>query len=206
MKSSSTHFSAQICAATARALPAAALLVIMTMMGCAGARPAPAEAGGLSAQRREDLLIGYTLLADTLADESRLRTLDIFKTLMFDAPNDAVAKLMKTLSEASEKRGSQLARLRQQAPRVSGKPAEESAIGDAIGEIAKDIGKMELLSRKGGFDVRFVLVQAQATRMVSAIAKATARFDPNPERKTWLKELASEYEGYRRDLIQYLDR
>jgi hypothetical protein len=61
-----------------------------------------------------------------------------------------------------------------------------------------------MLSRKGGFDVRFVLVQAQATRMVAAMAKAIVRFDPNPERKAWLKELAAEYEGYRGDLIRYI--
>ena len=61
-----------------------------------------------------------------------------------------------------------------------------------------------MLSRNGGFDVRFVLLQAQATRMVAAMATATARFDPNSERKKWLKSLANEYEGYRSDLIEYL--
>jgi len=124
---------------------------------------------------------------------------------MLDAPNDEIGKLMTTLSDASEKRGAELAQLRKQAPRVTAEPAEDSPIGDAINEIAKDFGKSEMMSRKGGFDVRFVLVQAQATRMVAAMAKATARFDPNPERKAWLKKLAGEYEGYRADLIRYLD-
>jgi hypothetical protein len=181
-------------------------LWVLLLWACAGcARPAPPVAtGGLSAERHQDLLIGYGLLADTLSDESRLGTLDVFKTLMLDAPNDEVSKLMKTLSDASEKRAAQLAKLREQAPKVSQKPAEDSAIGDAINDIAKDLGKSEMLSRKGGFDIRFVLVQAQATRMVAAMAKATARFDPNPERKVWLKELAVEYEGYRGDLIKYL--
>jgi hypothetical protein len=149
-------------------------------------------------------LIGYGLLADTLADESRLGTLDTFKTLMFDAPNDSIAKQMETLSDASKRRAAQLSKLRQREPRVTAKPAEDSAIGDAITDVAKEFGKSEMLSRKGGFDVRFVLVQAQATRMVAAMAKATARFDPNPERKAWLKDLAAEYEGYRGALIRYV--
>lgn len=150
-------------------------------------------------------MIGYGLLSDTLSDESQLGKLEVVKKLMLDAPNEEISKLMEKLSDASEKRGDQLAQLRKQTPVVTGKPAEDSAIGDAINEIAKDFGKSEMLSRKGGFDVRFVLVQAQATRMVAAMAKATARFDPNAERKAWLKKLATEYEGYRGELIRYLD-
>ncbi len=175
-------------------------------LGLAGCYRAPAESGTttLSAQRHEDLRVGYTLLADTLSDESKLGTLDFFKTIMFDAPNDAIAEMMKTLSDASQRRASELPKLRRLEPNVAGKPTEESLIGDAITAIAKDFGKAEMLSRKGGFDIRFVLVQAQATRMIAAMAKATARFDPNPERKAWLKELAAEYERYRADLIKYL--
>lgn len=178
-------------------------IVLLAWVGCARQAP-PVATGGPSAERQQDLLIGYGLLADTLADESRLGTLDTFKTLMFDAPNDSIAKQMETLSDASKRRAAQLSKLRQREPRVTAKPAEDSAIGDAITDVAKEFGKSEMLSRKGGFDVRFVLVQAQATRMVAAMAKATARFDPNPERKAWLKDLAAEYEGYRGALIRYV--
>jgi hypothetical protein len=112
--------------------------------------------------------------------------------------------MMKTLSEASKRRSEELPKLRHLQPSVTGKPTDDSLIGDAINAIAKDFGKDEMMSRAGGFDVRFVLIQAQATRMVAAMAKATARFDPNPERKAWLQRLAREYEGYRGDLIAYL--
>jgi hypothetical protein len=186
-----------------RALPLLFAAALLMSVSCVPRSP-PVASAGLSASRQQDLLIGYGLLADTLADESRLGTLDLFKTLMLDAPNDAIAQLMKTLSDASKQRAAELSKLRRLTPNVSGKPAEDSAIGDAITAVAKEFGKSEMLSRSGGFDVRFVLVQAQATRMVAAMATATARFDPNPERKTWLKSLASEYEGYRGDLIKYL--
>jgi hypothetical protein len=176
--------------------------LLAALVGCHP--PAAETTTPLSVRTHEDLLIGYSLLADTLKDESRLGTLDFFKTLTLDAPNDAIAKLMKTLSDASKHRAGELSRLRQLPPKVSGKPTQESPIGDAISAVAKEFGKSEMLSRDGGFDVRFVLVQAQATRMVAAMATATARFDPNQERKVWLREVASEYEGYRGDLIRYL--
>lgn len=177
--------------------------VMLALVGC-DRRPADEVAPELTEPRRQELLIGYVLLADTLSDESRLGTLDLFKTLTLDAPNDAIAKMMQTLSEASTRRASELSKLRHLAPDVSDKPQAPSPLGDAITAVAKEFGKSEMLSRSGGFDVRFVLLQAQATRMVAAIATATARFDPNPERKAWLKSLATEYEGYRGDLIKYL--
>lgn len=177
--------------------------LLLTLIGCDRQPAAEADARP-SARTHQDLLVGYGLLADTLADESRLGTLDLFKTLTLDAPNDAIAKLMKILSDASERRAAELSKLRQLAPEVSGKPTIDSPISDAITAVAKEFGKSEMLSRTGGFDVRFVLVQAQATRMIAAMATATARFDPNLERRAWLKHLAVEYEGYRGDLIQYL--
>lgn len=177
--------------------------VILALVGC-DRRPADEATPELTEPVRQDLLIGYVLLADTLSDESRLGTLDLFKTLTLNAPNDAIAKMMQTLSEASTRRASELSGLRHLAPDVSDKPTTPSPLGDAITAVAKEFGKSEMLSRSGGFDVRFVLLQAQATRMVAAIATATARFDPNPERKAWLKSLATEYEGYRGDLIKYL--
>jgi hypothetical protein len=177
--------------------------VLLALVGC-DRQPAEEARHKSNAPVREDLLIGYGLLADTLSDESRLGTLDLFKTLTLDAPNDAIAKMMQTLSEASTQRADELSKLRDLAPDVSGEPTQASAIGDAITAVAKEFGKSEMLSRNGGFDVRFVLLQAQATRMVAAMATAIARFEPNPQRKKWLKSIATEYEGYRGDLIKYL--
>ena len=158
----------------------------------------------LSHARRQELLAGYELLADTLEDEAKLGKLEFFKKLTLDAPNKAIGKLMNGLSHVSEVRSKELEALRKRSPDLSGKPEQESLIGGAINDIAKDLGKSDMLSRNGGFDVRFVLVQAQATRMVSAISSALARFDPNPERKAWLRKLARDYEDYRADLVKYL--
>jgi hypothetical protein len=178
--------------------------VLLMLAGCCGRQPAAESTAESNARTQQDLLIGYGLLADALSDESRLSTLDLFKTLTFNAPNDAMSTMMKNLSEASKRRAGELPKLRHLKPDVSDNPATESPIGDAITAVAKEFGKSEMMSRNGGFDVRFVLLQAQATRMVTAMATATARFDPNPKRKAWLKSLAAEYEGYRNDIIKYL--
>ena len=180
------------------------VVLLLLALVCCDWRPAGEATREPTAPVREDLLIGYGLLADTLSDEAHLGTLDLLKTLTFNAPNDAIAKLMHTLSEASTRRAAELSELRHLAPDVSDEPTQASPIGDAITAVAKEFGKSEMLSRSGGFDVRFVLLQAQATRMVAAMATAIARFDTNPERKKWLKGLATEYEGYRGDLIRYL--
>jgi hypothetical protein len=178
---------------------------LLVLVGCG--QPAVAEAGANpKGYARQDVLIGYDLLADTLSDESGLGTLDLFKTLTLVGPNDAIGKMMKTLGEASKRRASELSRLRRLAPDVSDRPAARSPIGDAITAVAKDIGSSEMTSRSGGFDLRFVLLQAQATRMVSAMATAIARFDPNRERKTWLRSLAAEYEGHRAGMFKYLEK
>lgn len=167
-------------------------------------RPLAASAPNATADHQQDLLIGYNLLANTLSDESRLHSLDVLKTLQIDGTNDAIGKMMTTISDASTRRASELTKLVQLAPNVSDKPSAVSLIGEAITAAAKEIGKSEMTSRDGGFDVRFVLLQAQATRMVAAIATAIERFEPNPERKEWLKSLAVEYEGYRSEMIEYL--
>jgi hypothetical protein len=151
-----------------------------------------------------DLLIGYDLLASTLSDESSLGALELFKTLTFKGPNDEIEKMMNTLSDASKRNADELAKLRRLSPNVAGELEKRSAIGDSITAVAKDIGKSEMTSRSGGFDIRFVLLQAQATRMVAAIATATADIEPNQERKDWLKRLADEYEGYRSEIVKYL--
>jgi len=181
-----------------------ALALACALHGCGSSSAAPAAASTISEPDRGELLTGYALLEKTLSDESNLGKLELFKKLTLDAPNAAIGKLMNELSHTSDARGDELGRLRKLAPSVADAPAKRSPMGEAINDIAGELGKSDMLSRNGGFDVRFVLVQAQATRMVSAMASAIARFEPNPDRKTWLLKLAREYEGYRGRLIAYL--
>ena len=152
----------------------------------------------------EDLLMGYELLSDTLSDESRLGGLKLLKTVTFSGPVEEVGEAMDTLAEASKRRKNELDELRKLAPDVTAEPATRSPIGDAITAVAKDIGTDEMLDGEGSFSLRFVVLQAQATRMVSAMASAIAEHEPNADRQKWLRAVATEYEGYRDELIDVI--
>lgn len=183
-----------------------ALLVagILTLAGCGLATHDPKPAPQSESKRQADLRMGYSLLADALTDESRLRMLELFKKITLDGPSDQVDALVDKIDTTSEKRSAQLEKLRALDPNVTGTPPSDSQIGDAIRLIAEELGKDEMLSREKDFDTRFLVLQAQATRMVAAMAKAIARFDPNEKRVKWLGELAAEYEGIRNELIAAL--
>jgi len=182
------------------------LLAVLFALAASGCDQPPGEAktGSASLHSQEDLLIGYGLLKDTLSDLSQLGRLNLLKKLTFSGPVEEVEAILKTISGASKQRSKELEKLRKLVPDVSGKPTMHSPIGDAITAIAKEIGTAEMLGRKQ-FDVRFVMLQTQATRMVAAMARANARFDPNPERQAWLESLATEYEGYRDELIRIVE-
>ncbi|MGH0030561.1 MAG: hypothetical protein ACQGVC_12270 [Myxococcota bacterium] len=181
--------------AVARLLAASAVLALLGCDALAAREPAP---GG--PPDREDLRIGYQLLADTLADESRLRLLKLFKTITFRGPVEEVGATMDTLARASKQRAKELAELRELAPDVTGRPAKSSPVGDAIQAVAKEAGKDEMMDGDG-FNLRFMLLQAQATRMVAAMAEAIAVHDPNARRQAWLHEVAAEYEGHRDEIV-----
>ena len=154
-----------------------------------------------STSAHEDLLMGYQLLADTLSDESHLRALKLLKKLTFQGPVEEVGKAMDALAKASKRRKNELKELRKLAPDVTGKPATHSPVGDAIQAVAKDAGTGEMLDRHGAFNLRFMILQTQATRMVAAMALAIAEYEPNAERRKWLNAVAAEYEGYRDQII-----
>ncbi len=181
-----------------------ALLVLLAFapMACEPApTPPPAKAGA-----HEDLLIGYDLLADTLKDEGRLGLLKLWKKVTLRGPVEEVSEIMDRLGDASKRRSEELGDLRKLSPDVSAAPATQSPIGDAITAVAKDIGTEGMMDRSGAFDLRFVLLQAQATRMVAAMATAVAQFEPNAERKRWLLEVATEFEGYRDEIIEVIQK
>lgn len=183
--------------------PAVVLLVAAALSGVGGCglferdRPAPPS----ESESVADLRMGYSMLADALGDESQLRMLELFKTVTLDAPSDRVSKLVDEIAAASKRRSAQLEKLRALSPDVSGEPPTSSKVGDAIRSIAEEIGKDEMLAREGDFDTRFLVLQAQATRMVAAMSKAIARFDPNEKRVKWLLHVAEEYESLRNELI-----
>ncbi len=163
------------------------------------ADPVPAQ------ESNRDLLIAYGILSDTLADESKLDTLLLLKRVTFSRPVPEIEDIMKRLAASAEERAEELEELRTLEPDVSAEPVGVDAIGAAITGAAKEAGTDEMLGGDS-FGIRFVLLQAQATRMVAAIAEAAAGMETLPERSAWLTSLAAEYEGFREELIDVVEK
>ncbi len=177
-------------------------------LGCAalivcGVASAPVSRAENQKTGSRDLLIAYAILAETLSDESKLKWLGLLKRVTFSRTAPEVENLLKRISASASRRSDELEELRKLPPDVSMKPEGTDPIGDAITAMAKAAGTSEML-KGDAFGLRFVVLQAQATRMVAAIAKAAAQSETQPRRKVWLKEVATEYEGLREELLKVL--
>jgi len=180
----------------------AALFAASMIVGPMGARTAQAESE-VSADTEENLLVGYSLLDQSLSGEGMLKWLLLLRKATFQAPAKATQDLLTKISETSAKRNEELKKLRELVPVVTAKPPP-SPIGDAIQQAASDAGEHEMLFPDGQFDIRFLFLQAQATRMISVIAEQTAKIEPNEKRKNWLEQVGREYEGFRDQLVASL--
>ena len=187
-----------------RAAPrfAAIGLGCVVLIACSVA-PTPASRAENQKTGSRDLLIAYAILAETLSDESKLKWLGLLKRVTFSRTAPEVEDLLKRISASASRRSDELKELRKLPPDVSMKPEGTDPIGDAITAMAKAAGTSEML-KGDAFGLRFVVLQAQATRMVAAIAKAAAQSETQPRRKVWLKEVATEYEGLREELLKVL--
>ncbi len=154
----------------------------------------------------QGLLTAYVLLANTLSEESKLGALGFLKTITFHRPVPEVDEIMDRLSDISSDRLDELETLRSLSPDVSMGPKYMDPIGEAITSNATDAGMDEMLDFGGSFGIRFVFLQAQATRMVGAIAMAAAEIEPNQRRKKWLTDLAKEYESLRNELVVIVEQ
>lgn len=169
-----------------------------------------ASAQGLAAERSktssaDELRVAYALLADSLGSEADMKWLLWLRELTLQGPAKEVERLMTLLSESSKKREAELEKLRKLAPDVSGEPPP-SPIGNAIQGAAEWEGTKEMLFPDGQFGMRFMFLQAQATRMISVIAAQAAEIDPNAERKKWAQAVAKQYADYREQLVSAVEK
>ncbi|MED5261119.1 MAG: hypothetical protein VX574_01790 [Myxococcota bacterium] len=153
---------------------------------------------------QENLEVGYSLLESSLRDESQLKWLLLMRKLTLNKPPAEIASIMERISETSKRRAAEISKLRRLKPDVSREPAP-SPVGDAIQASAKAVGMHEMVFPDGAFNIRFLFLQAQATRMIAVIAVETADLDPNEERSKWLRKLAKEFEGLRDELVKSVE-
>ncbi|MEE3327375.1 MAG: hypothetical protein VX252_08580 [Myxococcota bacterium] len=182
----------------------AALFLIAFSVGVflvSGRQAAADDADALSTEDLRSLEIAFGLLDNSLSAESELKWLVIFKKLTFQGPAEQVEAVMKRIQVASESRLKEFRSLRKLEPPVTGSPPP-SPMGDAIEAAAQEAGTEELIFSSGVFNIRFLFLQAQATRMISVVAEQAAKVDPNEKRSQWLREVSSQFENYRDDLVE----
>ena len=169
-------------------------------------------------QEYKETLIGYQILHHILEKESQLKYLHWLRYVTFRGPEDEVKEIMTTIYNTSKKRTTELERLWKipYDPIIQIENTPISLIGDSIQADVEYSSTIEMLSISmlsssssssttkspwKTWDIRFFLIQAQATRMVSGVATSIRKFERNDERRKWLIELAEEYENIREDLV-----
>eukprot|EP00532_Pseudo-nitzschia_australis_P000187 CAMPEP_0168196564 /NCGR_PEP_ID=MMETSP0139_2-20121125/20591_1 /TAXON_ID=44445 /ORGANISM="Pseudo-nitzschia australis, Strain 10249 10 AB" /LENGTH=163 /DNA_ID=CAMNT_0008120763 /DNA_START=213 /DNA_END=704 /DNA_ORIENTATION=+ len=133
---------------------------------------------------------------------------------------------MTDIYEISHKRVRELERrLFKEQPAIRIREAPVSAIGDSIQNDVEASSTAELVPLPSLFTssnlpsasslsstslplsewgIRFLLIQAQATRMVVGLSTSLRKLEQNTARKEWLTTLAAEYEAIREDLVECL--
>ena len=184
------------------------LVLAFVVSGCPSSDQveAPDDEKAASAAGNQGLLTAYVLLEDTLSQESKLGALGFLKKITFQQPVPEIDEIMDRLSNISQERLDQLEELRQLAPDASAAPTFTDPIGEAITSSATESGMDEMLDLDGSFGIRFVLLQAQATRMISAISLAAAEIETNERRKKWLNDLSKEFESIRDELVVIVEK
>mmetsp|Transcript_19553 Transcript_19553/g.45572 ORF Transcript_19553/g.45572 Transcript_19553/m.45572 type:complete len:269 (+) Transcript_19553:226-1032(+) len=173
--------------------------------------------------RHKELLIGYSILHDTLKKESQLRYLHWLQGATFRGPKGSLKTILTKTYRTSQTRRTELTGLfRDQEPVIELRDAPNSAMGDSIQKDVEKSSAGELVtfpsllppsgdrssssssSSSNGvvkWGIRFALIQAQATRMVVALSTSLMRFEENEVRKRWLSELAEEFEAIRESIV-----
>lgn len=167
----------------------------------------------------KELLIGYKILHHTLYKESQLKYLHWLRGVTFRGPKGSLKTIMTDIYETSQKRVHELdRRLFKEQPAIRIREAPVSAIGDSIQNDVEASSTAELVPLRSLFTssksssalslsewgIRFLLIQAQATRMVVGLSTSLRKLEQNTARKEWLTKLAAEYEAIREDLVECL--
>ena len=185
-----------------RLLPVLVAVFLVSAFAPEASRPLGSTGVARAESRtQQDLEMGYSLLESSLGDETDLKWLLLMRKLTLNKPPAEIASIMERISETSKARAAEISRLRRLDPDVSENPPS-SPVGNAIQASAKAMGMHEMVFPDGEFNIRFLFLQAQATRMIAVIAAETAELDPNEERSAWLRKVSKEFESLRDELVE----
>lgn len=159
--------------------------------------------------RLTEMIIGYKILHHTLRKESQLKYLHWLRKATLKGPKGPLKNVMTTIYRTSEARIQEFDELLQyRFPPINIREAPPSKMGDSIQWEVESSSKAELIplpfrsSSPSDWGVRFLLIQAQATRMVVALSTSLKKFETNPDRLEWLTTLETEYELIRERIVE----
>ncbi|KAL3927812.1 MAG: hypothetical protein SGARI_005221, partial [Bacillariaceae sp.] len=148
-----------------------------------------------------DLEMGYSMLNDCLAINSKLWMLKGIKRILFHTSSvDEIRDLMDRCSRIAQRRKKELHKLRKLSPNVSAKFEDPNPISNAMNDVIKEKVMREMMDRGVNFDLNFALTQVQGTRLVVASCRGMIPYEVNEERRAWLEDCALEYEALRKDV------
>lgn len=166
-----------------------------------------------NSSEHNQLLIGYKLLHHTLKKESQLKYLHLLRDATFRGPKGSLKSILTTVHQTSKTRFHELEQLFvDESPKILLKDTPKSVMSNSIQEQVEKSSTKELVPLPfssstsplphAQWGLRFVFIQAQATRMVVALATSLSKFEANAERKQWLRKVANEFEDIRETLVE----
>ena len=169
----------------------------------------------LSDTDHNELLMGYDLLTDIFTAQSQLWLVPILRKLARGTPlvieiSDLIHKLVKSGNYHKKQLLSKKNGLRNLQPNVS-RHFIDTNPNKLMDEMGKNIvwNIMSDLSTRGEeFNLHFALVHMASFRIVHSVAIGLLEFEPNEQRRDWLKNVAGEYNelrlGLKDTIVEYI--
>ncbi len=138
---------------------------------------------------------GYSVLRKMLGDEQHLKTLRVAKSVVtLNNVSDPTRRLIDDIAAASSTGLDRLDGIAALKPRISFDSSCSSMLDRAMLDPMRLSTAKDLLMASGDeFEIRLVVSQVQALRMISELAGELRDLDPNVQRQVWLQELSGQY-------------
>lgn len=173
-------------------VPGMLVLAVLLCLGSCQQPDLPTAPLPEQAQARD---AGYSVLRKLLGDEQHLRTLRLAKMVVsLQAISAPTRKLIDDIAAASAGDSDRLDRIAALEPRIRFDASCSTTLDRAMLDPLRLATAKELvMAPDDEFEIRLVVSQVQALRLISQLVAELGDLDPNTQRQAWLGELATRY-------------
>ncbi len=144
-----------------------------------------------------DLSSGYSVLRLLLEDEQHLTTIRRIKAVItFGGISETSTQLIDDIAGLSSTTLEELEIFALHKPAVSFVEFSDDMIGKATLDSLRMTTTKEFLFNTDNFEKNLLVSQAQVLRVISHLAAELAEQEPDVKRKTWLKQVSMQFEGF----------